>query len=70
MQYLYNNTKSTVIVGRSNTEWFKQRVNVRQGCVLSPDLFNIYLEHVMYEPLKGMSTLVQAKWQYSQQLAL
>ena len=54
MQNLYNNTKSTVIVGRSNTEWFKQTVGIRQGCVLSPDLFNIYLENVMCEDLEGM----------------
>ena len=29
-------------------------VSVRQRCVLSPDLFYIYLEHVMHETLEGM----------------
>ena len=54
MQNLYNNTKRVVIVGKSNTEWFKQTDGVRQGCALSPDLFNNYLEHVMCEALKDM----------------
>ena len=58
MQNLYNNTKSAVIVGRSNTEWFKQTVGVRQECVLSLDMFNIYLEYVM--TWKVWSKFVQA----------
>ena len=41
-------------MGRNNTEWFKQTVGVKQGCVLSPDFFNIYLEHVMREALEDM----------------
>ena len=54
MQNLYNNTKSAVTVGRSNTDWFKQTNGIRQECVQSPALFNIYLEHVMQEALEGM----------------
>ena len=49
MQNLYNNVKSAVIVGRSNTKWFKLTVGIRQGYVQSVDLFNIYLELVIHE---------------------
>ena len=61
MENLYHNTKSEVIVGRSNTEWFKPTVGVKQGCVLSPDLFNIYLAHVMGEALEGMEYIGASK---------
>lgn len=47
LEDLYKRTESAVIVGHDITEWFKQSVGVRQGCIMSPDLFNLYLEHIM-----------------------
>ena len=29
------------------TDWFKIKKEVRQGCLLSPCLFNLYAEHIM-----------------------
>ena len=29
------------------TDWFKFELGVRQGCVISPGMYNIYSEHIM-----------------------
>ena len=29
------------------TDWFKIEKGIRQGCLLSPCLFNLYVEHIM-----------------------
>ena len=29
------------------TDWFQIGKGVRQGCILSPCLFNLYAEHIM-----------------------
>ena len=34
-------------------EWFRTTVGVRQGCLLSPTLFNIFLERIMSDALEG-----------------
>ena len=33
--------------GHGTTDWFQIGKGVRQGCILSPCLFNIYAEHIM-----------------------
>lgn len=49
IQSLYGQAVSAVRVGADVSEWFPQTVGVRQGCLLSPDLFNLFLEHVLSE---------------------
>ena len=39
-------TSAVQIIG-STGEWFRITVGVRQGCLLSPTLFNIFLERIM-----------------------
>ena len=36
-----------VRTGHGTTDWFQMGKGVRQGCVLSPCLFNFYAEHIM-----------------------
>jgi hypothetical protein len=53
IQNLYSQAVSAVRIGSDISEWFRQTVGVRQGCVLSPDLFNLFLEHVLGEALEA-----------------
>ena len=47
MRNLYASQEATVRTGRGTTDWFQIRKGVRQGCILSPCLFNLYAEYVM-----------------------
>ena len=46
---LYVGSKAYVRVGNEVSEWFRMRVRLRQGCVLSPWLFNLYIDGVVRE---------------------
>ena len=39
--------ESTVRTGHRTTDWFQLGKGVRQGCILSPCLFNFYAEYIM-----------------------
>ena len=49
VEQLYNNTEYAVVIDGHLTEWLEVHVGLRQGCLLSPALFNIFLEFVMKE---------------------
>ena len=49
VEELYNNTECAVVRDSQLTEWFEVHVGLGQGCLLSPSLFNIFLEFVMKE---------------------
>ena len=44
---LYAGQESTVRIGHRTTDWFQIGKGVRQGCILSPCLFNLYAEYIM-----------------------
>ena len=39
--------EATIRTGHGITEWFQIRKGGRQGCILSPCLFNLYAEYIM-----------------------
>ena len=49
---LYGNQESAVRTGAGITEWFKVGRGVRQGCILSPGLNNLYAEDIMRPALE------------------
>ena len=47
LKNLYTGQEATVRTGRGTTDWFQIGKGVRQGCILSPCLFNLYAEYIM-----------------------
>ena len=45
MRNLYAGQEATVRTGHGTTDWFQIGKGVRQGCILSPCLFNFYAEY-------------------------
>ena len=46
---LYSEVKSSVILNDRLTEWFDIEIGLRQGCVLSPLLFLIFINDLIKE---------------------
>ena len=44
---LYAGQEARVRTGHGKTDWFQIGKGVRQGCILSPCLFNLYAEYIM-----------------------
>ena len=47
LRILYAGQEATVRTGHGTTDWFQIRKGVCQGCILSPQLFNLYSEYIM-----------------------
>ena len=52
IEQLYDKATSAVQMNGSIGEWSRTTVGVRQGCLLSPTLFNIFLERIMSDALE------------------
>ena len=46
LRNLYAGQEATVRTGHGTTDWFQIGRRVRQGCILSPCLFNLYAEYI------------------------
>ena len=47
LRNLYAGQEATVKTGHGTTDWFQIGKGVRQGCILSPCLFNLYAEYIV-----------------------
>ena len=47
LRNLHAGQEATVRTGRGTTDWFQIGKGVRQDCILSPCLFNLYAEYIM-----------------------
>ena len=47
LRNLYAGREATFRMGYGTTDWFQIGKGVRQGCILSPCLFNLYAEYIM-----------------------
>ena len=47
LRSLYAGQEATVRTGHGTTDWYQIGKGVRQGCILSPFLFNFYAEYIM-----------------------
>ena len=47
LRNLYAGQEATARTGHGTTDWFKICKGVRQGCMLSPCLFNLHAEYIM-----------------------
>ena len=49
VQSFHVDSRACIRVGNDASEWFPVNVGLRQGCVMSPWLFNIYMDGVVRE---------------------
>ena len=58
---LYNKATSAVFFNSSIGDWFRTTVGVRQECLLSPNLLNIFLERITTNALEDHESTVSTR---------
>ena len=48
LRNLYADQEATIRTGHGTTDWFQIGKGVRQSCILSPCLYNLYVEYIMW----------------------
>ena len=57
LRNLYGGQEAIVRTGHGTTDWFQIGKGVHQGCILSPCLFNLYVEYRMQNAMLNESKL-------------
>ena len=47
LRNLYAGQEATITIGHGTMNWFQIGKGVHQGCIVSPYLFNLYVEYIM-----------------------
>ena len=58
VEKLYTNTKSALMMNGTIGKWFPTSVGLRHRCLLSPSLFNIFIERIMTDALDNHTGIV------------
>ena len=61
LRNLYAGQEATVRSGHGTMDWFQIGKGIGQGCILSPCLFNLYVEYIMQNA--GLESRLQEKYQ-------
>ena len=67
LRNFYLGQEATVSTLHATTNWFKTGKGVRQGCILSPCLFNLYTEYIMLSAGLDEAQTNQDCWEKHQQ---
>ena len=62
MQSFYVDSRACVWVGNDVSEWFPVNIGLRQGCVMSPWLFNVYMDGVVREVNVRVLGAAECEW--------
>ena len=63
MRNAYAGQEATVRTGHGTTDWFQMGKEVRQGCILSLCLFNLYAEYILRNAGLEESRLLESRLQ-------
>ena len=66
----YVESEACVRVCRQESDWFGVKVGLRQGCVMSPWLFNVFIDGVMREVQQEVRETGVSLWDASRNCAL